>query len=88
MLGCWPRRSGFLLGTPFAALRPLAFLSDLAFNAQTRVEYKGLGARPPRSCPTPRLLGDALTLPVLVAAPRGPLVLAVAAGAPPDAQGR
>ena len=34
--------AGFLLGTPFAALEPRAFLSDLAFNDQTRFEYKGL----------------------------------------------
>ena len=33
---------GFLLGTPYAALDPVAFLSDLAFNHQTRFEYKGL----------------------------------------------
>ena len=29
-------------GTPGALLEPRAFLSDLAFNAQTRHEYKGL----------------------------------------------
>jgi hypothetical protein len=33
---------GFVAGTPGAVLAPRAFLSDLAFNAQTRHEYKGL----------------------------------------------
>ena len=87
---------GFLLGTPFAALRPLEFLSDLAFNAQTRVEYKGLRGETTSFLPYARLLGDALTLPVLVAAllglaarPRGvraaerkTLIVALALAAP------
>jgi hypothetical protein len=34
--------AGFLLGTPCAALDPVAFASDLAYNHQTRFEYKGL----------------------------------------------
>ena len=33
---------GFLIGTPGAVLAPRAFLTDLAFNAQTRHAYKGL----------------------------------------------
>src|SRR5258708_34403247 len=43
---------GFLIGTPFAAVRPLAFLSDLAYHDQTRFEYKGLVGPPRRTCPT------------------------------------
>ena len=51
----WPRRAlaeallragffsalGFVLGTPGALLSPVRFVTDLAFDAQTRVEYKG-----------------------------------------------
>ena len=86
---------GFLLGTPFAALRPVEFLSDLAFNAQTRLEYKGLRGEATSFMPYAGLLGDALTLPVLVAAVVGlllavtgasrrpkPLILALALAAP------
>jgi hypothetical protein len=72
--------AGFLLGTPFAALRPIAFLSDLAFNAQTRVEYKGLIGQATSFLPYAVLLGDALTWPVLVAAALG-LLLALAGAA-------
>ena len=36
------RDRAFLVGTPGALAEPRAFLSDLAFNAQTRHEYKGL----------------------------------------------
>lgn len=70
---------GFLLGTPFAALHPLAFLSDLAFNAQTRVEYKGLRGETTSFLPYARLLGDALTLPVLAAGLLGLLLVIAAA---------
>ena len=34
--------AGFLAGSPFVLAEPLAFLSALAFNEQTRFEYKGL----------------------------------------------
>jgi hypothetical protein len=60
--------AGFLLGTPGAALEPRAFLSDLAFNAQTRHEYKGLVGEPTSWGAYLALAGDALTVPVLVAA--------------------
>ena len=86
---------GFLLGTPMAALHPTEFLSDLAFNAQTRLEYKGLRGEATSFLPYAELLGDALTLPVLVAAliglllavtgasrSRKPLILALALVAP------
>ena len=59
---------GFLLGTPGAALCPLRFVSDLAFNAQTRHEYKGLVGEATSFGPYLGLLADALTLPVLAAA--------------------
>jgi hypothetical protein len=68
---------GFLLGTPGAILAPGRFLSDLAFNAQTRHEYKGLVGSATSFGPYLGLLADALTIPLLVAALAG-LVLAVA----------
>lgn len=67
--------AGFLLGTPYAALRPLAFLSDLAYNAQTRVEYKGLTGEATSFLAYASLLADAVTLPILAAALAGLLVL-------------
>ena len=60
--------AGFLVGTPGAALAPRAFLTDLAFNAQTRHEYKGLADAGSSYLPYLGLLADALTLPVLAAA--------------------
>jgi hypothetical protein len=62
---------GFLLGTPFAAIDPLAFLSDLAFNAQTRAEYKGLLGEGTSFLAYLGLLGDALTWPLVAAAAVG-----------------
>jgi len=59
---------GFVLGTPFAPVRPLAFLSDLAFNAQTRLEYKGLTGEATSFLAYVALLRDTLTLPVLIVA--------------------
>jgi len=69
--------AGFLLGTPGAVLEPRAFLSDLAFNAQTRHEYKGLVSETTSWGAYLGLAGDALTWPVLAAAALG-LALAVA----------
>jgi hypothetical protein len=68
---------GFLLGTPGAVLEPRSFLSDLAFNAQTRHEYKGLVGETTSWGAYLGLAGDALTWPVLAAAALG-LALAVA----------
>ncbi len=59
--------AGFVLGTPGAVLEPRAFLSDLAFNAQTRHEYKGLVGEATSWGAYLGLAGDALTL----ARPRG-----------------
>jgi hypothetical protein len=86
---------GFLLATPFAALRPIEFLSGLAFNSQTRLEYKGLTGEATSFLPYLVLLGDAITWPALVAALIGlafaltgartegkPLILALALVAP------
>src|SRR5262249_54470750 len=70
---------GFLIGTPFAALRPLPFLSDLAFNDQTRFEYKGLVGVSSSYLPYFRLMSDALTGPLLLAALVGSAVAAVRA---------
>ena len=69
--------AGFVLGTPGAVLEPRAFLSDLAFNAQTRHEYKGLVGEATSWGAYLDLAGDALTRPVLAAALLG-LALAVA----------
>ncbi|HXY42070.1 MAG TPA: glycosyltransferase family 39 protein [Vicinamibacteria bacterium] len=68
---------GFLLGTPGALAEPRAFLSDLAFNAQTRHEYKGLVGEATSFLPYLRLCADALTVPVLAASLVG-LALAAA----------
>ncbi|HEY5908111.1 MAG TPA: hypothetical protein VIZ31_08700, partial [Vicinamibacteria bacterium] len=65
---------GFLLGSPYAAFRPQAFLSDLAYNAQTRVEYKGLTGEATSFLPYLALLEGAMTLPALAAAIVGLLV--------------
>jgi hypothetical protein len=63
--------AGFVLGTPGAILEPRSFLSDLAFNAQTRHEYKGFVGAGTSYLPYLRLLADALTWPVLAAAAFG-----------------
>lgn len=65
---------GFVLGTPYALLDPLAFLSDLAFNHQTRFEYKGLLGVSTSYGPYLRFFADALTGPLLVAALLGALI--------------
>jgi hypothetical protein len=75
--------AGFLIGTPFAAVEPRAFLSDLAFNDQTRFEYKGLTGASSSYGAYLGLAGDALTLPVLAMAAVG-LVVAAARGAQGD----
>jgi 4-amino-4-deoxy-L-arabinose transferase-like glycosyltransferase len=64
----------FVLGTPGALVEPRAFLSDLAFNAQTRHEYKGLVGEGTSFLPYLALARDALTLPVLAAAVLGLVV--------------
>lgn len=66
----------FILGTPGALLEPRAFLSDLAFNAQTRHEYKGLVGEATSFVAYLGLAADALTLPVLVSALAGLLLVA------------
>jgi hypothetical protein len=67
---------GFVAGTPGSILAPREFLSYLAFNAQTRHEYKGLADMGTAYLPYLELLGDALTRPVLVAALLGLVVVA------------
>ena len=68
--------AGFVIFTPGAVLEPRAFLSALAFNAQTRHEYKGLVGEATSWSAYLGLASDALTRPVLAAALVG---LAVAA---------
>jgi hypothetical protein len=77
--------AGFLLGTPFAALEPRAFLSDLAFNDQTRFEYKGLTGASSSFVPYLHLAEEGLTLPVLAMAAAG-LVVAGARSVQGDRQ--
>jgi hypothetical protein len=66
--------AGFLAGTPYAALEPRAFLSDLAYDDQTRFEYKGLAGEPSSYGAYVGLAADALTAPVLAMAAAGLLV--------------
>jgi hypothetical protein len=66
--------AGFALGSPYAVLDPIAFLSGLAFNHQTRFEYKGLAGGATSFGPYLSLFGDALTWPLLAAAVAGLLV--------------
>ena len=68
--------AGFLIGTPYALLDPQAFLSDLAFNHQTRFEYKDLVGASTSYLPYLRLLRDALTGPFLVATAAGAVLAA------------
>jgi hypothetical protein len=68
---------GFLAGTPYAFIRPVAFLSDLAFNHQTRFEYKGLAAASTSYGSYLELLAQGVTGPLLAAAAVG-LVVALA----------
>jgi hypothetical protein len=68
--------AGFLAGTPYAALQPLRFLSDLAFNAQTRHEYKGLTGVSTSFLPYLALFVAGITLPGAAAAALGGLAAA------------
>ena len=63
----------FLAANPYVAIEPLAFLSDLAYNHQTRYEYKGLVGASSAYVPYARLLTSALSWPLLVAAGLGVL---------------
>jgi hypothetical protein len=66
--------AGFLIGTPYAALDPVAFASDLAYNHQTRFEYKGLTGASTSFGPYLLLLAAAMTVPLLAAAAAGAVV--------------
>jgi Dolichyl-phosphate-mannose-protein mannosyltransferase len=61
----------FVVGTPGSVLEPRAFLSDLAFNAQTRHEYKGFVGEASSWSAYLGLAAEAVTLPVLAAAVLG-----------------
>jgi hypothetical protein len=71
--------AGFLIGTPYSLIDPMAFLSDLAFDHQTRFEYKGLTGASTSFGPYLWLFVAALTAPLLAAAVGG-AVVAVARG--------
>jgi hypothetical protein len=64
----------FAAATPYAALRPQEFLSDLAFNQQTRHEYKGLVGASTSFGAYLGLLAGAVTGPLAMAAGLGALV--------------
>jgi hypothetical protein len=65
---------GFVAGSPFALLEPLRFSSALAFNEQTRFEYKGLTGAGTSFGPYLGLLAEGLTGPALLAGGVGLLV--------------
>lgn len=67
---------GFLMGTPYAVIDPIAFLSDLAFDHQTRFEYKGLAGASTSFGPYLLLFVAAMTAPLMVAAAAGAVVAA------------
>ena len=69
--------AGFAIGSPYALVDPMSFLSGLAFNDQTRFEYKGLSGSATSFGPYLALMADALTWPLLAAALLG---LAVCVG--------
>jgi len=69
--------AGLAIGSPYALVDPLSFLSGLAFNDQTRFEYKGLTGSATSFGPYLGLLADALTWPLLAAVVLG---LAVCTG--------
>jgi hypothetical protein len=71
--------AGVVAGSPYALLDPIPFLSALAFNDQTRFEYKGLSGSGTSFGPYLGLLGGGLTGPVLLAAAAGLLVAAARA---------
>jgi hypothetical protein len=69
----------FAAATPYAVVRPQAFLSDLAFNQQTRHEYKGLVGASTSFGPYLELLAGALTGPLAITALAGLVVAAARA---------
>jgi len=71
--------AAFAAATPYAVLRPQAFLSDLAFNQQTRHEYKGLVGASTSFGPYLELLTGALTAPLAITALAGLVVAAARA---------
>jgi MFS family permease len=68
--------AGFLVGTPYAVIDPIAFLSDLAFDHQTRFEYKGLTGASTSFGPYLLLFVAAMTAPLFAAAAAGAVVAA------------
>ena len=67
---------GFVLGTPYALVEPRRFLSDLAFNDQTRFEYKGLTGEATSFGAYLDLAASGLTMPLLAAMAAGLVVAA------------
>ncbi|HET8645704.1 MAG TPA: phospholipid carrier-dependent glycosyltransferase [Vicinamibacteria bacterium] len=64
----------FLLTTPHLFLDPPAVLSGMAFNYETRQQYKGLAGEGTSFGAYAGLLGDALTVPLALAAAAGAVV--------------
>jgi hypothetical protein len=71
--------AGFLAGTPYAVIDPIAFLSDLAFDHQTRFEYKGLTGASTSFGPYLLLFVAAMTAPLFAALAAGAVVAAARA---------
>jgi hypothetical protein len=71
---------GFVLGTPGSLLSPLRFLTDLAFNAQTRVEYKGFKSPDSSWGAYAQLLADCVGWPLWLAAALGVFMVLRRAG--------
>jgi len=68
--------AAFLIGTPYAMLDPLAVLSGMAFNYETRLQYKGLVGEPTSFAAYATLMAVALTIPLMAAAVAGAFVAA------------
>jgi hypothetical protein len=68
--------AGFMIGTPYAAIDPAAVLSGMAFNYETRLQYKGLVGEPTSFGAYAALMADGLTVPLMAAAVAGAFVAA------------
>jgi hypothetical protein len=68
--------AGFVIGTPYAAIDPAAVLSGMAFNYETRLQYKGLVGEATSFGAYAVLMAGALTVPLMAAALAGALVAA------------
>jgi dolichyl-phosphate-mannose-protein mannosyltransferase len=68
--------AGFAVGTPYVVVDPAAVLSGMAFNYETRLQYKGLVGEHTSFAAYAALMADALTVPLMAAAVAGAFVAA------------